>query len=87
MKEIRIPKQIATLPNIGSPWQPIATAPRDDTPIDLWAGSRIPDCKWEVTGNIRPPGYEGTEGWRALSRDYETRQPPTFWMPVPRPPR
>lgn len=70
-------------------WQPIETAPKDGTHIDLWAKcwraeaddfiyARFPSCKWaEWTGcTNRAPCWTGLDnGWRA-----------THWMPLPEPP-
>ena len=65
-----------------SEWQPIETAPKYGTIIDLWAeshlktkGRRFPDCSWD--------SY--TERWRDLPYDYKEWKP-THWMARPDPP-
>lgn len=72
---------------MNNAWQPIETAPRDGTIIDIWAnGERITDCKWisddfycfEDHGD-----YESYWDWFKVS---EWHGNPTHWMPVPAPP-
>lgn len=70
-------------------WQPIETAPRDGTLIDLWCnGERRPDCFW---------GEEWEEpeerGWRQKYAETSRAASfsllggePTHWMPLPEPP-
>lgn len=70
-------------------WQPIETAPKDGTKIDLWAKAWLPafdrfefrrfaDCVW-MTGdsmcNIKPYWLGLDKGWF-----------PIYWMPLPDPP-
>lgn len=80
-------------------WQPIETAPKDGTPIDLWLGNdedphRRTDCYWG-----RPHHECGEYGsycdncppdrdmWcDPLSGGYEEDLAPTHWMPLPAPP-
>jgi len=70
-------------------WQPIATAPKDGTHIDLWAKAwspafdkffyqRFPDCVWMAGDSMcnRAP-Y-----WLNLDKDWC----PTHWQPLPSPP-
>lgn len=83
-------------------WQPIDTAPKDGTTIDLWImtqwGSfRLPDCKWGVSDWHRA----GEEGWIFERRDDSEphrdawndvcyvygEENPTHWMPLPEPPK
>lgn len=74
-------------------WQPIDTAPKDGTVIDLWAGERITDAAWRC-----PEGIYDTEecrtwcasdlfDWRyGGSPEWEISpigKVPTHWMPVP----
>ena len=70
-------------------WQPIETALKDGTKIDLWAKAWLPafdrfefrrfaDCWWwegDSMSNRSPQ-------WMELSRDWH----PTHWMPLPAPP-
>lgn len=70
-------------------WQPIATALKDGTKIDLWAKTwlayadkfeamRFPDCYWSEGDQMsNRPAY-----WVNFSDDYY----PTHWMPRPAPP-
>ena len=58
-------------------WQPIETAPKDGSDIDLWVeykdrGARVPNCGW----------YEGA--WR--HNFGRLMMPATHWMPLPDPP-
>lgn len=72
---------------LGGGWQPIATAPRDGTEIDLWVPgvpighgpARIPDC-W----------FSGSRWWR-YDKDGDDQcrshvRRPSHWMPPPPPP-
>lgn len=71
-------------------WQPIETAPRDGTRIDLWGrnllhyakrGERIVNVDW---GTVRDWMGCEREDWRH-GRGEGFR--PTHWMPIPAPPR
>lgn len=74
-----------------SEWQPISTAPRDGTHVDLWMeicaslrsfgmsdSFRVPDCWWSKKGTW--DHYFGN-GIRSLQSDYITH-----WLPLPAPP-
>lgn len=71
-----------------SEWQPINTAPRDGTLIDIWATGRCPDCFWEEC--------DGEDfmlsGWRQRYAESPGNSfsiddlEPTHWMPLPQPP-
>lgn len=68
-------------------WQPIATAPKDGTVIDLWCShGRIPCCSWRVAGN-----FNGDSAWHNESGfpiEYgHPKKIPTYWMPLPEPPK
>ena len=81
-------------------WQPIETAPKDGTPVDLWCGgSRRTDCEWReptdreywVHGSDEPSDGEQTIG--AEPRWFSADGWPmgfgdkhTHWMPLPQPP-
>ena len=70
-------------------WQPIETAPKDGTMVDLWGinhlthnkrGERIVNASWGVCTDWM--GNE-LEDWRhGRGEDYQ----PTHWMPLPPPP-
>lgn len=66
-------------------WQPIETAPKDGTHIDLWAKCWIPDTDTFIYSRI-PNSYwrkaDSQGGWKAswaVGRDWH----PTHWMPIP----
>jgi hypothetical protein len=80
-------------------WQPISTAPKDGTVIDLWCvwtdtreGERVPDSHWGVSTIAFEDeeiegwvgGYIGVDGMEAII-DPESREV-THWMPLPEPP-
>lgn len=69
-----------------SGWQPIETAPRDGTFVDLWVKEweytndtfttlRLCDCSWEQE-----------QGWVNDAGDPLRFCFPTHWMPMPEPP-
>lgn len=68
-------------------WQPIRTAPKDGTIIDLWCGGRRrPDCRWQVDPDDPHSEYgwvqaysEAPECWTIIDID----ETPTYWMPRP----
>ena len=66
-------------------WQPIETAPKDGTAIDLWvsyedgSGQRVTDCTW-FNGRWWPG--EGPT-WQLDEGDGEKI---THWRPLPNPP-
>lgn len=77
-------------------WQPIETAPKNETVVDLWAvlpehdptqGERLANCFWRVF-----PGDRINEGqWcqqyaEAPGSSFEVDEIPTHWMPRPEPP-
>ena len=61
-------------------WQPISTAPKNGTPVDLWrpsyGGERIPNMRREDLGNGNV-FYSPVLSGPACVRDA------THWMPVP----
>ena len=65
-----------------SEWQPIATAPRDGSAVDLWHvnGYRVADARWQK-GASGVGGWDWGDGLYALGD-----QQFTHWMPVPAPP-
>lgn len=56
-------------------WQPITTAPRDGTPVDLWhvRGFRIVETWWDAED----------ECWSCVMEDSDF----THWVPMPQGPR
>lgn len=72
-------------------WQPIETAPKDGTEVDLWCvdrgdpggrKARRPNCAWGLMQN-----WIGAEfkGWRGVGQQHRQWEP-THWMPIPAPP-
>jgi hypothetical protein len=70
-------------------WQPIDTAPKDGTRVDLWAkmwqvyndeftGKRFADCYWT--------NGDSMSGRHAHWRELDPSWRPTHWMPLPEPP-
>lgn len=64
-------------------WQPIATAPKDGTLVDLWApeSGRHADAFWSTErGAWMAQGYDYNGDWGVLP------EPPIAWQPLPKPP-
>ena len=84
-------KSAAALPQApDAKWQPIETAPKDGTKIDLWAKAWLPafdrfefmrfaDCWWWNGDSMSNSDAK----WMELHRDWHA----THWMPLPSPPR
>ena len=61
----------------GSPWRPIATAPKDGTPVLGWWGTECMIVDWCVV----------VERWGSTHDGEDMFEPePTHWMPLPEPP-
>lgn len=81
-------------------WQPIETAPKDGTKVDLWVitrgcyenkDERIPDASWEDGGWGTCETLQGTYGHWHFEYDGPAKKghhcvKPTHWMPLPNPP-
>lgn len=72
-------------------WQPIETAPRDGTIIDVWLGDcDEPDRQFYCTGDTRrSPGWQWENGkFRPATGGLglPVFWQPTHWMPLPGPP-
>jgi hypothetical protein len=67
-------------------WQPIETAPKDGTPVDLWQPriGRWTNMRWDYH-NWMSGKPVGEKSWGGGSRDGPDAEP-THWMPVPAPP-
>lgn len=74
-------------------WQPIETAPKDGTKVDLWAQlvplgaqasneMRFPNCRWDEHYGAHHPDVEFAHKWSGCPSSYV----PTHWMPLPEPP-
>jgi hypothetical protein len=70
-------------PSISSPEpQPIETAPRDGTRVDLYDAKRklrAPDCYWHRKGERWNSKWHDREGYSALRLPFNA----THWMPLP----
>lgn len=69
---------------LNAGWQPIATAPKDGTPVLTWADGGVAVAEWLPLGDAGEwiPGgnVSGDGGYFYLVQE------PTHWMPIPRPP-
>ena len=67
-------------------WQPIETAPKDGTQIDLWSskGFRVCDVVWD-TISYSVDGEDDVDGWTDAGGhgSVEKAGPFTHWMPLP----
>lgn len=65
-------------------WQPIETAPRDGTIVDLWrpnyGGERLCAYRWEQLS-------EGNGFFSPVGSGYCVVRDATHWMPLPEPPK
>jgi len=62
----------------GSPWQLIATAPKDGTPVLGWWGTECMIVDWCVV----------VERWGSTHDGEDMFEPePTHWMPLPEGPK
>lgn len=62
----------------GSPWRPIASAPKDGTPILGWWGTECMIVDWCVV----------VERWGSTHDGEDMFEPePTHWMPLPEGPK
>ena len=70
-------------------WQPISTAPKDGTLIDLWVindmgkGHRVPRCDWDSWNDCWRQWPDTDSSYNDAMYDDEH---PTHWMPLPSPP-
>lgn len=66
---------------MGSPWQPIASAPLDETIIDLWAGTaRYPECWWSGEQWV---SYQDGHYDHPTVKHLFVIDEPSHWMPMP----
>lgn len=64
-------------------WQPIETAPKDGTEVDLWCGrERYTDCQWQKKEWCEWR-YDDFDSLALLPVDI----PATHWMPLPAAPK
>lgn len=74
-------------------WQPIETAPKDGTVVDLWAGSRLANCFWnqDPIADANDDDSCWCQQYSELPTasfslaDYDPQ--PTYWMKVPEEPK
>ena len=81
--------------SVGTPapsgWEPIATAPKDGTPVLVAGAGGVDMCSWQdeapeqrECGVIVDAGYP--EGWWGSAYYAGGEAQPTHWMPLPAPP-
>jgi hypothetical protein len=74
----------AILAAIG--WQPIETAPKDGTIVDLWGPKFNRDGIWN--GECRYASCRWSNGWQnAYWCPLDKKSQPTHWMPLPAAPQ
>ena len=89
-KDKRYPEYIRA--DLVPQWQPIETAPRDGTIIDVWLGDAdMRDVEFYCThGTRRSPGWWFSNGkfrpLGGLEPAMTVFVTPTHWMPLPNPP-
>lgn len=70
-------------------WQPIETAQKDGSFVDLWADEDCPDSNYyqgrvaDCTFNAARGRFESVSGWGQV---FPVKNP-THWMPLPEPPK
>jgi hypothetical protein len=78
----RVDALLAALDAEPDGWQPIETAPKDGTEVDLWtAEGRRANCKWRA-GEWVEIGLDWSDNLTWLP----VGCPPTHWTPIPAPP-
>lgn len=89
-------KAASAPPPVLEQWQPIATAPKDGTCVDLWVdGERWSDCLWGAPHHSC--GEEGAycdsdehslgPSWVFTTLNHRLETEPSHWRPVPEGPR
>jgi hypothetical protein len=72
-------------------WQPIETAPKDGTLVDIWVTGkgRYTDCRWQEAwtatrgdGKTRPAGWLWLTGYDEYSEIFQPAAV-SHWMPLP----
>ena len=65
-------------------WEPIETAPKDGTRIDLWSRSeRVPNARWDARRKAWVHDWLGD--FDSID-EVRVDGNPTHWMPLPPPP-
>lgn len=65
-------------------WQPIETAPRDDTEVLLYCEKFLPEIGKEYGPGICVGSSQGVRGWSVAHSDYyRVELVATHWMPLP----
>ena len=77
-----------------SEWQPIGTAPQDDTEVLLFVEGERKIAKWSSKPQWWPwdnkphrPCWVGVTCGDDWFNEYWERDKPTHWMPLPEPPK
>lgn len=85
------PENVFAAPNAGIPkeWQPIETAPKDETEIDAWFGYEhdgwIDQIKW-IDGEWHRYTVDNSGGYGEMEWLPLIHSKPTHWMSLPHPP-
>lgn len=84
---------ITAIQSFSGVWQPIETAPKDGTVIDLWApsGDRWSDCFWgkpvhecgEMGQHCDSDWHSAAPNWVFSMFNEFLHVPPTHWLPIP----
>jgi hypothetical protein len=79
--------KVAQLKQAKPGWQPIETAPRDGTPVDLWSTSRGRLINCVFSRAQKPPGWFWIDDWETGPVKHTQRvMDATHWMYPPEPP-
>lgn len=73
---------------IGAIWQPIETAPKDGTLIDLWmpGEGRLADCYWSTDGDEEAYWFQRYAESGSAFSIWNIDNKPSHWMPKPEAP-
>ena len=82
---------LAVLEDALNPWQPIETAPKDETKVLISNGVWVVTAKYGLSSNCDNWDEGKVSWWDCLEEEcddswYNTEFEPTHWMPLPNPP-